>query len=47
MIHDRDPVFAGVFTAGGLPIITTPPQTPRMNAGPRGPSTEASHPAAR
>jgi transposase InsO family protein len=36
LIHDRDPVFTAasgeVFTSGGLPIITTVPQAPRMNA---------------
>ncbi len=36
LVHDRDPVFtaafAEVFKAEGLRIITTLPQTPRMNA---------------
>jgi putative transposase len=36
LIHDRDPLFtaafAEVFKAEGLRIITTLPQTPRMNA---------------
>ena len=36
LIHDRDPLFTTafgeVFNAEGLPIITTLPQTPRMNA---------------
>jgi putative transposase len=36
LIHDRDPLFttafAGVFRAGGLGVVTTPPRTPRMNA---------------
>ena len=36
LIHDRDPVFTTasgeVFKAEGLRIITTVPQTPRMNA---------------
>ena len=36
VIHDRDPVFTAafgeVFKSEGLRIITTLPQTPRMNA---------------
>ncbi|MEV6040535.1 integrase core domain-containing protein [Nonomuraea sp. NPDC052116] len=36
VIHDRDPLFTysfrEVFTAEGLRIVTTMPQTPRMNA---------------
>jgi transposase InsO family protein len=36
LIHDRDPVFTTafgeVFKAEGLPIVTTLPKTPRMNA---------------
>jgi len=36
LVHDRDPLFTAafgeVFTSGGLRIIATLPQTPRMNA---------------
>jgi transposase InsO family protein len=36
LIHDRDPLFTAafgeVFTSEGVRIITTLPQTPRMNA---------------